>query len=487
MLPLCVKLVEKDNFRLLKIFHNISKEISPHQDFFDTCNFAKPTSWWRTKLRLLNYQKVESAVAKWQNDHIIKDENGRPKKGVPYTGGKVFDPLPGLHKNVITYDVGSMYPTMSNVHNISSETINCNCCEDDPAAKIPNDVMKMINDDLTAEGYEPRPWHYWTCRRRRGILSQIMDDLCRKKNEYKERGLTLEEKAVKLFANSGYGIFGQVHFEFYDFRVAELITGFARHTLLGLKHLLRINNVKILYGDTDSLFVKGATVNDFDIVSKAKEIFQVDFTQDKRWKILVLMKNKKQYFGVLENGKLMYKTLVGLKNNYPSYFNEVVEQLISKETIQPFLDDDDVGTDPNIKRQILNHAHSAFEILNNKLLIRDMDFITNKLSYSEKTQKALYEHDRNCWQRYIFEEMIEDCDGDRELAKINSYPKSVYSYWKIAPIGGNGNTKSCTMYPDRYTLADRTYRRDLWSCLEPILEVYGFDKDELLKLRSSLV
>ena len=71
----------------------------------------------------------------------------------------------------------------------------------------------------------------------------------------------------------------------------------------------------------------------------AKEKFQVDFTQDKVWKILVLMKNKKQYFGILENGNVMHKTLVGLKNNYPSYFNEVVGQLMSKETIQLFLDE----------------------------------------------------------------------------------------------------------------------------------------------------
>ena len=132
---LCLKLVEKDNFRLLQIFHNISKEISPYQDFFDTCNYAKPTSWWRNKLKPLNYQKVNGDAPKWQNDHITKDEYGRPMKGIPYIGGKVFDPIPGLHKNVITYDVGSMYPSMSNVHNISSETINCKCCEDDPGRK----------------------------------------------------------------------------------------------------------------------------------------------------------------------------------------------------------------------------------------------------------------------------------------------------------------------------------------------------------------
>ena len=313
-----------------------------------------------------------------------------------------------------------------------------------------------------------------------------MDELYQKKNEYKRQGLTLEEKAVKLFANSGYGIFGQVHFEFYDFRVAELITAFARHTLLGLKDLLHTNSVEILYGDTDSLFVKGAAINDF-ILSMVKEKFQVDFTQDRVWKILVLMKNKKQYFGILENGNVMHKTLIGLKNNYPSYFNEVVEQLISKETIQQFLNNRDVSINPNAKRHILDHIEWSFEILNDKLQKRDMEFIKNKLSYSGKTQKALYEYDRNCWQKYIFEEMVEDHAGDRELAKRNSHPKSVYSFWKILPLGNKGDMKSCTMHPDRYTLAERSYRKDLWGCLEPILEVYGFGKDELLKLRNSLV
>ena len=57
---------------------------------------------------------------------------------------------------------------------------------------------------------------------------------------------------------------------------------------------------------------------------------------------------------------------------------------------------------------------------------------------------GLNEHDRNCWQKYIFEEIVEDCAGDLELAKINCHPKPVHSFWKIIPIGGNGDKKSCT-------------------------------------------
>jgi len=499
---LSLKLAEKDDYRLLKIFYNISKEIG--QDFYSTCNYSKPTSWWRSKLKPLNYHKVEGETARWQADHIIKDDNGGPKKGVHYTGGKVFDPVVGLHKDVITYDVGSMYPTMSNLHNISSETINCDCCKDDLDAKIPKDVMELINYDLIKDGFESRPWHYWICIKQRGILSNIMKDLIRKKSEYKEQGLFLEEKAVKLFANSGYGTFGQVHFEYYDFRVAELITGFARHTLLDLEQLLKDNGLQILYGDTDSLFVRkvdntngskgdGSDCtdgNDADITTMAKERFAVDFSKDKTWKILVLLHNKKQYFGMLENDEISYKKLVGLKNNYPQFFNEVVLNLINKETIELFsqsTNSDHRHDNKEAKTHVSNYIRSAFNSLSDKLLVGNMKFIIEELFYSAKTQKALYEHKRNSWQKYIFDEKVEDCKGDHTLAEISSGPKSIHSFWKIVPNGGADKKRSCTMHPERYTLDVDTYKKELWNCIEPIIQAYGFSSDECMTFRTELV
>jgi DNA polymerase elongation subunit (family B) len=502
---LSLKLVEKDDYRLLKIFYNISKEIG--QNFYSTCNYAKPTSWWRSKLKTLNYQEVGGETARWQADHIIKGDNGMPKKGVHYTGGKVFDPIVGLHKEVITYDVGSMYPTMCNVHNISSETINCDCCKKDLDAKIPNDIMELINSDLIKDGYEPRPWHYWICRKRSGILSSIMKNLIRKKNKYKREGQSLEEKAVKLFANSGYGAFGQIHFEYYDFRVAELITGFARYTLLELEQLLKDNGLQILYGDTDSLFVRkvgnidGANVGDsnssnycggaIDISTMAKERFNVDFSKDKTWKTLVLLYYKKQYFGILENDEISYKKLVGLKNNYPPYFNDVVLKLISKETIELFSPRNSEGNHQNkkdAKDHVSKYLRSAFNILGDNLLVGNMKFITQKLFYSAKTQKALYEHKRNSWQKYIFEEKTEDCGGDRALAEISSGAKSIHSFWKIVPNGGADNKKkNCTIHPERYTLDVDTYKKELWNCIEPIIQAYGFSGDECTALKNELI
>jgi DNA polymerase elongation subunit (family B) len=49
-----------------------------------------------------------------------------------------------------------------------------------------------------------RPWtSYWICRKKRGVFSEIMQDLMQKKLEYKAKGIKIEEKATKLLMNSG--------------------------------------------------------------------------------------------------------------------------------------------------------------------------------------------------------------------------------------------------------------------------------------------
>ena len=47
-------------------------------------------------------------------------------------------------------------------------------------------------------------------------------------------------------------------------------------------------------------------VGAYDIIAIAKDRFDIKLSQDKSWKILFLLSNKKQYFGLTNEGKLEY-------------------------------------------------------------------------------------------------------------------------------------------------------------------------------------
>jgi DNA polymerase elongation subunit (family B) len=318
--------LQNNDFELLQILYEISQEIK--LSFFDTCNAGYPTEWWRGKLASINYQKVPSHVQEWIDENMTYNDRKRPKKktGVKYLGGHVIAPKMGRHLNAVSYDVSSMYPTMANIHNISTETINCSCCEGNLEARIPDEVMNDINqyllqEDNKAKTREARPWHYWICQKKRGQFAEIMKDLVERKIQYKEEGLKLKEKAVKILANSGYGCFGNAYFEYHDPRVAELITAFGQYTLKSLVNL--VGEDRVLYGDTDSIYLVGAHES---IIADAKSRFKIRLEVDKVWKLLFLTSNKKQYVGLTEEGDLVHTTLTGMKSNQPLYYNDVAQK-----------------------------------------------------------------------------------------------------------------------------------------------------------------
>jgi DNA polymerase family B len=217
---LCYELLQKNDFEILYIMYQISQEV--RLSFFETCNAGFPTTWWEAKLKSVSYQKPLH-IQQWIDDNMTYNKNGK-KTGVKYLGGYVAKPKPGGHLGAVSYDVSSMYPTMIYVHNLSTETVNCECCRDDLNAQVPNEVMNEINGYLTGEKSkarkkENRPWHYWICRRKRGKLSEIMEYLIRRKREYKELKEKLKEKAIKILMNSGYGCFG---FPYFFIRTQEL-------------------------------------------------------------------------------------------------------------------------------------------------------------------------------------------------------------------------------------------------------------------------
>lgn len=257
-----------------------------------------------------------------------------------YKGGLVLEPLRGLHSDVYLFDVTSLYPTMIINNNISPETVNCFCCKNDVKARLIYDKDQL--GDLQHVGIaDSKQMTYWTCKRRKGLFSRILEELTQKRIQYKTEGKELESTAIKAIINSGYGVFGHPNFKYYDPKVAEVITAIGRQILLGMKKIANEMSFSVLYGDTDSLFVNNIKNNE-DIskfIDNCKKKLNVDVTHEKTFRKIILV-GKKHYIGILhDNDKPVIKGMEGIKSDRPEFIQSAFREMVKdvQEDVNPIL------------------------------------------------------------------------------------------------------------------------------------------------------
>ena len=163
----------------------------------------------------------------------------------PMQGGHVLQSRPGLHDNVLLFDFKSLYPSIIRTFQV------------DPLGLIREG--RAAGDDLGDAIEAPNGARF---RRRRGILSTLLDDLFASREQAKEAGNAVASQAIKILMNSFYGVLGTSACRFFDPRLANAITSFGKHFLLWAKGWIEGRGLQVLYGDTDSLFVAGAAVQD---------------------------------------------------------------------------------------------------------------------------------------------------------------------------------------------------------------------------------
>lgn len=160
-----------------------------------------------------------------------------------YTGGFVYEPKPGLYKDITVLDFRSLYPTIIASHNISPGTLNCGCCE----------------------GKETAPGEkYWFCTKKKGFIPTIIEDLITRrmrvkeimgKNKAKDPMLSAREQSLKLLANSFYGYLGFFNARWYSLESAKSVTAWARHYIKDSMKKAIEEGFNVIYGDTDSVFI----------------------------------------------------------------------------------------------------------------------------------------------------------------------------------------------------------------------------------------
>ncbi len=184
-----------------------------------------------------------------------KDE--REKKGLK--GALVLEPKAGLHNSVLVLDFASLYPSIIRTYNVCPTTLLIE------GGNTGSGVATSISiEHITT----PSGAKFVSSAVREGVLPSVLKELMEarkavkkqmKSETDKERARTLNAKqlALKDMANSLYGYTGYIRARLYVMDVANSITAYGRENIIKTKKIIEDEfPVEVLYGDTDSMFIK---------------------------------------------------------------------------------------------------------------------------------------------------------------------------------------------------------------------------------------
>ena len=170
--------------------------------------------------------------------------NGRMSRTDQIEGGYVHTMNAGLYHWVCVLDFKSMYPSLIIAKNICFTTLSA-----DGEIESPDGVRYMSKE------------------RRHGLLPRILSDLMKERDSIKKRMKASKDAhehdyldglqaAVKVLMNTFYGVFASSFYRFTDKQIGSSITAFARWTVKTIIGELESEGYKVIYSDTDSVFVE---------------------------------------------------------------------------------------------------------------------------------------------------------------------------------------------------------------------------------------
>ncbi|MEM5812280.1 MAG: DNA-directed DNA polymerase [Candidatus Aenigmatarchaeota archaeon] len=169
--------------------------------------------------------------------------------GKELKGGYVLEPDKKLHSYVAVFDFKSMYPSIIRTYNI-----------------CPTTILKGVEMENSIES--PFGTKFAPKEVRSGIIPAILEELMERRQSVKKklkgikdaerkRLLNAEQWALKIMANAFYGHMGYARARIYDLDIANTITYSGRYIIQKTKRIIESEfRYDVVYGDTDSVFVK---------------------------------------------------------------------------------------------------------------------------------------------------------------------------------------------------------------------------------------
>jgi len=245
-----------------------------------------------------------------------------PEHAESYEGAFVLEPERGLHENVVCLDFASMYPSIMITFNVSPDTYACkeDCYE---APEVGHRFRK------TPDGFFKRILRM-LIEKRREIKAELKK-LDPESSEYKL--LDIKQQTLKVLTNSFYGYMGWNLARWYCHQCAEATAAWGRYFIKKSAKIAENMGFKVLYGDTDSIFItkQGMTREDVEmLIAKLHEDLPIQIEVDEYYSSIFFVE-KKRYAGLTEDGRLVVRGLEVRRGDWCELAKKVQREVI--ETI----------------------------------------------------------------------------------------------------------------------------------------------------------
>lgn len=278
-----------------------------------------------------------------------------------YEGATVIEPKRGYYGvPIATLDFASLYPSIIQAHNLCYTTL---------LNKTAIDKMGLVKD----EDYivTPNGDMFCTTKVRKGLLTQILEELLgarkRAKKElaietdpFKKAVLNGRQLALKISANSVYGLTGATVGKLPCLPIASSTTSYGRQMIEKTKQEVEerytiangySHDAQVIYGDTDSVMVKFGVTELADAMKLGEEA--ADFVSSKFIKPIklefekvyfpYLLINKKRYAGLYwtntkKHDKMDTKGIETVRRDNCLLVQNVIETVLNKILIDRDVD-----------------------------------------------------------------------------------------------------------------------------------------------------
>lgn len=298
-------------------------------------------------------------------------------------GGLVLDPVGGFHDEVTLSDYSSLYPNITKEKGIG------------PASLVDEDYDGPVS-------VSPEHGHRFALDKEDFVV-KIIDKLMTMKDDINERLDNAEGDKEKQLKNTYIAVkqvlntsaFGYLLWDssrWFVEECGEAITDWGRYYTEKAVELIEENGYTVIYGDTDSCFLKKSAVEAPEPEALMKKINQelpITLEVDANFDTLFLLTDtKKRYAGLKEDGGIMVKGLEIVRSDWAPYAQEsqatIISTLLKEKDIEEAIEEAKA-----LISRLDNKQVEEEKLLMSSSLGQPLDEYDNKQKHSEAAKRAM--------------------------------------------------------------------------------------------------